>query len=224
MWPAFSAIRTWLHDYEPLAVWLEGIALLAIFIWDRIDASQQRKETLSQMRIMESQARGAADSAAAANKSVEIILDKERARVRVKPGKLNLGPIAMVANYSVFNYGPTFAFIEGARAEIKVSTEKTIPNTDWFMPMSLPEAIDTNVEGIKDKAFFIETVSKLQEVIETIRAEKSFVHFVGGIEYKDVFGKEHKTEFAYVWTFSTLPTRPGEERDGYWLRYRTDET
>jgi hypothetical protein len=48
-----SAITTWVKTHEYLAIWLEGIALVAIFIWDRIDSREQHKETLKQMGVME---------------------------------------------------------------------------------------------------------------------------------------------------------------------------
>jgi hypothetical protein len=51
-----SASLDWLIKYEAFAIWLEGIALVAIFIWDRIDNHQSHKETLKQMAIMQSQA------------------------------------------------------------------------------------------------------------------------------------------------------------------------
>jgi hypothetical protein len=41
--------------YEPIAVWLEGIALVAIFIWDRIEGSQQQEETVKQLKLAEEQ-------------------------------------------------------------------------------------------------------------------------------------------------------------------------
>jgi hypothetical protein len=60
---------------------LEGIALLAIFIWDRIDASQQHKQTLAQMEITRNQARATEAAANAANKSAEALINSERAWV-----------------------------------------------------------------------------------------------------------------------------------------------
>ena len=32
-----------MHDYESVAVWLEGIALVAIFIWERLDQERQER-------------------------------------------------------------------------------------------------------------------------------------------------------------------------------------
>lgn len=61
----------WLHTYESVAIWLEGIALVAIFIGDRIDASDQQKQTFAQMEIMRNEARATETAASAANKSAE---------------------------------------------------------------------------------------------------------------------------------------------------------
>jgi len=81
MCPVLSATSTWLDSHQYLALWLEGIALLAIFIWDRIDASAQHKQTLTQMKIMESQARGTEIAANAATKSADALINSERAWV-----------------------------------------------------------------------------------------------------------------------------------------------
>jgi hypothetical protein len=50
-----GALAAWLKTYESVAIWLEGVALVAIFIWDRIDSHQQHKETLAQMDVMQRQ-------------------------------------------------------------------------------------------------------------------------------------------------------------------------
>jgi hypothetical protein len=44
-----------MSKYEPIAVWLEGIALVAIFIWDRIEGSQQQEETVKQLEVAQDQ-------------------------------------------------------------------------------------------------------------------------------------------------------------------------
>lgn len=45
----------WLTRDEAVAVWLEGLALVLIFIWDRIDASRSHKETVAQLKIAQDQ-------------------------------------------------------------------------------------------------------------------------------------------------------------------------
>src|SRR5229473_1447728 len=71
----------WFDSHQYLALWLEGIALLAILIWDVISASQQHKQTLAQMEIMQNQARATETAANAANKSAEALINSERAWV-----------------------------------------------------------------------------------------------------------------------------------------------
>jgi len=78
MWETFS---TWLHKYESIAIWLEGIALVLIFVWDRRDSRQQHRETLAQMEIMRNQARATETAADAATKSAEALINSERAWV-----------------------------------------------------------------------------------------------------------------------------------------------
>jgi hypothetical protein len=40
-----SALLDWLTKYQAVAIWLEGIALLLIFIWDRFDARDALEAT-----------------------------------------------------------------------------------------------------------------------------------------------------------------------------------
>ena len=71
----------WFDSHQYVAIWLEGIALVAIFIWDRIDAFQQHKQTLEQMEIIRNQARAtetAADAAIAAERAW-VMVDVEKA-------------------------------------------------------------------------------------------------------------------------------------------------
>src|SRR5258708_1744718 len=36
-----NAVFNWLTTYQAVAIWMEGLALAAIFIWDRFDARNQ---------------------------------------------------------------------------------------------------------------------------------------------------------------------------------------
>jgi len=45
----------WLTRYEAVAVWLEGIALILIFIWDRKDAKRSHQETVAQLKVAQDQ-------------------------------------------------------------------------------------------------------------------------------------------------------------------------
>lgn len=65
----------WLKDYESVAIWLEGVALVLIFVWDRLDSRSQHKETLRQLAITEKQAEAAKQSADAAKLSAEATME-----------------------------------------------------------------------------------------------------------------------------------------------------
>jgi hypothetical protein len=64
MCPSLSAVYHWLRtNQQSLALWLEGIALVAIFILELVEykrQGQERKdqhdESVAQMKIMQSQA------------------------------------------------------------------------------------------------------------------------------------------------------------------------
>jgi hypothetical protein len=79
VYSVLSATPNWLDSHQYLALWIEGIALLLIFAWDRWDSHQQHKQTLAQMEIMQSQARATETAANAANKSAEPLINSERA-------------------------------------------------------------------------------------------------------------------------------------------------
>jgi hypothetical protein len=51
----WSAFLDWLTKYEAFAIWLEGIALLLIFIWDRKDAGEAREESARQLAVSRDQ-------------------------------------------------------------------------------------------------------------------------------------------------------------------------
>ena len=50
-----TALLNWFTKYEALAIWLEGIALVLIFIWDRIDARRDHEETIRQIKLAQDQ-------------------------------------------------------------------------------------------------------------------------------------------------------------------------
>ncbi len=115
MWETFS---TWLHKYESIAIWLEGIALVLILALDwweyrkqGADRTEQHKESNLQMAIMQSHADATRENAIAAKdgaeaakanaeaarlnaeaakEMLELIISKEWARIRVELKKLDL--------------------------------------------------------------------------------------------------------------------------------------
>ena len=70
-----EAIINWLKTYEFMAIWLEGIALVAIFVLDwkerrdqREDREQQHKETLAQLKVSQKQVEASLEQVEASHK------------------------------------------------------------------------------------------------------------------------------------------------------------
>ncbi len=55
-------LLNWLTRYEAVAVWLEGLALVAIFVWDRLDARATHEQTLEQLKLAQAQIKVSQDA------------------------------------------------------------------------------------------------------------------------------------------------------------------
>ena len=81
----------WLRTNEQsIAIWLEGIALVAIFILELVEYKrqgreriEQQKESAAQIAVMQSQADAAKANAEAAKLSAQAVLNSERAWVEI---------------------------------------------------------------------------------------------------------------------------------------------
>ena len=140
MCPAPLALK-WLDSHQYLALWLEGIALLAIFVWDRIDASQQHEQMLAQMEIMRNQARAAETAATAAKNSADVLANIERAWVDIIVKRQgNTG-----YTWEITNYGRTVAHIRELHLVIRTTPsdgstpskgERTFPRNKLLVPQA----------------------------------------------------------------------------------------
>jgi hypothetical protein len=81
--PMWDTVTSWLNKYESIAIWLEGIALVFIFIWDRLDSRADHKRMINQLKIAQDQTRAAQANAETAKLSVEMMINKERARIAI---------------------------------------------------------------------------------------------------------------------------------------------
>lgn len=69
MW---HTIGFWFSSHEWVAIWLEGVALVLIFFWDRKDARDAHKETLKQIKVADA-------TAEAAKANAQAVINAERA-------------------------------------------------------------------------------------------------------------------------------------------------
>jgi len=169
-----------------------------------------------QLRIMEDQlaalketANAASATAIAAKENVELIVRKERARLRIDldPFYLNFNAPS-AASFTIQHQGSTDAFVLNSRAAIYVSESRDPdPLIGSGKPLPIP-----NVIRAKDPAVVAQDVLHpfTREEIDSIRQLKSFVHFTGSIQYKDVFDGEHETRFNRVWSIARVNNLGGE--------------
>ena len=167
-----------------------------------------------QLTALQDTASAAQSSAAAAKDSVDVIVSKERARLRIElaPFYLNFGAPSP-ANYAVQLQGKTDAYVLNSHAAVYLSdSREPDPNLETGRPMPLPNAITPQSPVVKARDV-LHPFS--DEEIENIRQRKSFVHFTGFVRYKDVFDGEHETRFNRVWSIAKM-NHLGEEPFTYW--------
>jgi hypothetical protein len=76
---ALLAALDWLKRNESVALWLEGIALILIFFWDRKDHREDHAEIINQMKVMSRNTLAAEAAVNAATKSADALINSERA-------------------------------------------------------------------------------------------------------------------------------------------------
>lgn len=198
------ALVSWLHNHEAIALWLEGIALVLIFIWDRLDNNQQHEQTLEQMKIMQRQA--------------DALINSERAWVFADigqlPGDFAPTPNAVgVATMPIFfrNYGRTPArLVRLCLRACQVQTIDGLPAEPEYrqaniMDLVIPPNVNVN-EGI---AVAPASVSVPISDFVAVRQGASFLYVYGFVDYVDFGGVERQTRFCWrynmPWGFNQVP-------------------
>jgi hypothetical protein len=165
------------------------------------------------------------ESIGVARESIQIIINKERARIRVEvsePPKLYphdaIGELNELS-YKIFCEGPTPAFIVNACANLQVSDSKLPSETKPNIPGSLPAVLHPNTEGLTKSALLWQ---KFDEDLEHLLVDhRLFLHFHGIIEYVDVFDIPRYAKFRYIWDVKDDPFYGGPH--GHWLKNGGDE-
>jgi hypothetical protein len=68
----------WLKTYDYLALWIGGISLLCIFIWQRIDSYRHERETREQLDLLQEQVKSANSAAVAAKQAADLTTSLHR--------------------------------------------------------------------------------------------------------------------------------------------------
>ena len=169
----------------------------------------QLKVMSEQLAAVKETASASTMSAAAAKDSIDRIICKERARLRVElqPFYLNFNAPSP-ACYTIQHEGSTDAFVMDSHVSVYVSPSRNPdPSCVNGRPMPIPR-----VMGAQNPMVAAQDVLHpfTPEEIDEIRQLKSFVHFTGFIRYKDVFEGEHETRFNRVWSIARMSHLNGE--------------
>lgn len=181
----------------------------------------QLKVMSEQLAAVKETASASSMSAAAAKDSIDRIMCKERARLRVElqPFYLNFNAPSP-ASYTIQHEGSTDAFVVDSHVSVYVSPSRDPdPSAVNGRPMPIPSII-----GAQNPVVAAQDILHpfTPEEIDEIRQLKSFVHFTGFVRYKDVFEGQHETRFNRVWSVARMNHLNGEPFT-YWEHCGTAE-
>jgi len=210
MWETFSA---WLKMHESVAIWLEGIALVLIFAWDRIDSRKQHRETLAQLNVSQAQADALINSERAwVMADVEWDTSKwsDRGKGHVIEGSGTGGDTTGI--YVVLtcrNEGRSPAWIEEKRARFQI-VDALPDNPD----LTSAEFIQVEPEPIGIGKALPHTNHISWQAIGTGHETLGKMMVVYGIvKYRDIFDKLRETTFGYRITPSSELVRLEGKRE-----------
>lgn len=221
------------YDIATLLLVLIGAGTLCAILYQSVQtkrAADAARDTVTeiqkQVTIMERQTKAIEDNATAARegaeaskRSIDMMMAKERARVLIRPDKLNLDsgslPVHSV-DYTIFCYGAMYAEISNSWVAVQVTdSSEAPPETTLRPPMSIGPVLLPNPEGVKKTTLIFDKPGG--DIIGPINERKLFVYFSGSVKYTDVFGREHENRFEHVWNVSHLKNMDGSVF-AYWVK------
>ncbi len=199
-----STILGWLKTYESVAIWLEGIALVLIFIWDRLDSRSQHKETLKQLSIAQAQAEATRASAEAATRSANSLIGIERAWL-VRQGFIEPAELPSVRVHPeqkieftarIRNCGRTPALLSEWLCKVLVADTMDIQSLlDYGSPHSHPGGMLFAPDEAEN---FFADLNTQPSALDDIQAGRKHLYVYGVVRYRDIFGgPTHETYFCF---------------------------
>ena len=185
-----------------LYTWPEGFTTWAIICTGFVIAWQSNET------------RKAAD---ATRDSVQVVINKERARIRVQVLPLwhqSVGrsvrlstpdSIPPEVEFVVHQYGPTSAIIEATSMTVEIRDSHDPKAGEDYILMKLPAVMKEDVE--ERRACVIHPLLA-GELLQEVRDRKKVIHFYGIIRYRDVFRQDRETGFYYTWRVHNHPAGP----------------
>jgi hypothetical protein len=156
-------------------------------------------------------AEAAKANADAAQKSIALVIQKERAHIKVEIGS-DLTPdkrLGFEVKYRVISYGISNAIIQEAVANL---TGGDTPGPDlrpFFKMRDLPSIVPPSTQGIEMTVNTLFSLRETPEIAE-INSLKKFMILQGHIKYRDLLMNADEpdriTSFCHLWTVTDLPS------------------
>jgi hypothetical protein len=170
----------------------------------------------------------AEESAKAANAQIQMVRNKERARISVSVSNEEFevgGPFSMDTKIiKISNDGLTSAFNVRAKGEIIVQPSEVLTPMYPMLPLGgVPSVIRANDEPTATEVTFLQEIDPLE--MESSQERRCF-HISGAVEYDDVFGEGHTTTFRYrlkIFAVRIVDTDRVRIRSFGWERYGSPE-
>jgi hypothetical protein len=201
MCSTLSLASSWLQTYEYVAVWIEGIALVAIFIWDRVDSHSEHNETLQQIELTRRQAAATETAANAAMKSAgvaEMALKlAERADVLLNAASLTVDPTVVSTDGPINPYSRVSLELKNfgrTRAQnVMCRIGLVIPGVPESVPPRDPFILGPG--GKQSVLFQTFKATLTKKTYEDIASGVIDLKFAGTVSYEDIFGESHTTTY-----------------------------
>jgi hypothetical protein len=165
-----------------------------------------------QSGILQESVKVARDSAEAAKQNTEMFINKERARLRIEMKPFRIAPRvgeAHTVDFIVSIHGPTPAFVVESACVTYVWTLEYMEYPEMgdrvmFPIHDLPTVVNPNSPRQELFAFMLLGAAESAHLLGEVKAGRMFVGIRGFIKYKDVFDRDRRTTFRYVWKYTTL--------------------
>jgi len=146
------------------------------------------------------------NAAKIANRSLEAVMDKERARLEILAGNIALdagSPIAVGVRLK--NSGPTMvSSIEGGTARLLTTGRDVEPDYAASTPLGFTGTLAANSETSMAVPVFLQPDPTLtiSQVVD-IQGHQSFIHFFGFVRYRDVYKRTFVVRVHLRWFVHT---------------------
>jgi hypothetical protein len=172
---------------------------------------------------MERQTVATEEAAIAARKSVEIIINKERARIQLEVGVLTISPAndpipINQVGFRVRCHGTTQANIVETRIWAQITDSKEPYRGGAYTAMPIPSVLIPNSDGIGGTthlSYSEQLAIDGVDIFNGVRRKQLFVHIYGRIEYQDIL--EPDRTWIYSFRYRHEPN-PWSATDGTWIR------